>query len=147
MSHTPNFALPLLFAGQAHKEITHNEALVLIDALLCGCVEGAASDPDSVEADEGKAWIIGPSPLGIWMGHARSIAIYTAGGWRFAPPVIGMRMQDRASGSVRIFDGSAWLAPAAIPDPVGGGTIDTEARLTLTTLLSALREMGYLTVT
>lgn len=139
--------LPLLFAGQAHKEITHNEALVLIDVLLCGCVEGVVSDPDSVEADEGKAWIIGPSPLGSWTGHATSIAISTAGGWRFAPPVIGMRVHDRVSGSMRIYDGSAWLAPAAIPDPVGGGTIDSEARLTLTTLLSALRGMGFLPVT
>lgn len=147
MSHTPNFSLPLLFAAQAQKEITHNEALVLIDALLCACVEAVASDPDGVDADEGRAWIIGASPLGIWTGHAGDIAIFTAGGWRFVPPVAGMRLYDRNGASFQTYDGSAWLAPAAVADPVGGAAVDAEARATLAALLSALRDMGLVGVT
>ena len=36
------FALPLLHAGQAQKEITHNEALQLIDMLLHPYAESAS---------------------------------------------------------------------------------------------------------
>ncbi len=147
MSITPIFALPLLFAAQAQKEITHNEALVLVDALLAGCVEAVASDPASLEAAEGHVWIVGSSPVGAWEGHAAQLAIYTAGGWRFAPAVTGMRVHDRADGVVRIYNGSAWPAPPAIADATGGATIDIEARATLVTLLSALRANGMVAAT
>ena len=53
MDATPRWGLPLLFAGQAQKEIFHNEALMLVDALLHGRVESAdlgapPTDPDSL---------------------------------------------------------------------------------------------------
>jgi hypothetical protein len=136
-----------MLAAQAQKEITHNEALVVIDALLSGCVEGVASDPDSVVAQEGQAWIVGPSPLGIWAGHAAKIAIFTAGGWRFAPPVTGMRLYERTGAVVRLYDGSVWLGPGAIIAPAGGDIIDVEARSTLASLLSALRNLGLVEAT
>lgn len=134
-------------AAQAQKEITHNEALVLVDALLSGCIEGVASDPDSVDADEGRAWIVGSSPLGLWAGHAAAIAVFTSGGWRFAPPVAGMRLYDRTSATMRVYDGGGWLGPGGIADPEGGTSIDVEARSTLTALLAVLRHLGLLAVT
>ncbi len=39
---TSRLSLPLLHASQAQKEMTHNEALTLIDLLLHGCVAGVA---------------------------------------------------------------------------------------------------------
>ena len=41
MDGTPRWALPFLFAGQAQKEMFHNEALVRIDALVHGIAQSA----------------------------------------------------------------------------------------------------------
>lgn len=134
-------------AAQAQKEITHNEALVLVDALLPGCVEAVLSDPAPLAPEEGHSWIVGASPIGAWAGHAAEIAIFSAGGWRFAPGVAGMRLYDRAAGIVRIHDGSGWPAPPAISAAAGGATIDDEARATLAGVLSVLRTYGLVDAT
>ncbi|WP_017672454.1 DUF2793 domain-containing protein [Blastomonas sp. AAP53] len=147
MSSTPNIALPLLYAAQAQKEITHNEALLLIDALLPGSVVARANDPSALSPQPGDAWIIGPAPLGAWAGHSAKIGVFSEGGWRFAPAVPGMRLFDRAAGAVCQYDGSGWVAAPAIADPSGGETIDAEARATLAGMLAALRSAGLLAVT
>ena len=58
MDATPRWGLPLLFAGQAHKELAHNEALVLIDALLHGRVESAAINAPPKDPAPGQCWIV-----------------------------------------------------------------------------------------
>lgn len=147
MSHTPNFSMPLLHAAQSQKEITHNEALIIIDALLAGAVRAVASDPAMVAPETGGAWIIDGSATGAWEGRAWQIAIFSEGGWRFARPATGMRLLDRASGLVRTFDGTQWLLPAAVEGPSGGTIVDLEARSSLAALLTALRHEGLLAVT
>ncbi|WP_430387507.1 DUF2793 domain-containing protein [Blastomonas fulva] len=136
-----------MLAAQAQKELTHNEALVVIDALLGGCIEGIASDPGTVDAEEVRAWVVGPSPAGAWADRESHIAISTAGGWRFAPPLAGMRIFDRADGVMRRFDGGEWFGAEAIADPAGGAVVDAEARIALTALLAALREFGLVGAT
>ena len=147
MPHSPNFAFPLLYSAQAQKEITHNEALVLIDALLPGTVVAQADDPGDFTPLAGEAWIIGNTPLSAWEGHPGEIAVYTEGGWRFARPVAGIRLLDRTANLVRRYDGSAWVASHAITEPSGGATVDEEARATLSTVLAALRQAGLVAVT
>ena len=147
MPNTPNLAMPLLFAAQAQKEMTHNEALVVIDALLPGCVQAVASDPSLLDPAGGEAWIVGADPVGAWASRAGQIAISTEGGWRFVPPVDGMRLKDRTEGIVLAFDGTAWLEPPAIGAPTGGTIVDTEARATIAALLSALHQVGILKAT
>lgn len=147
MPNTPNIALPLLYSAQAQKEITHNEALILIDALLPGSVMAQANDPATLTPEPGQAWIIGSAPLADWEGHATKIAVFSEGGWRFIPPVPGMRLYDRAAAMVRRFDGSIWSEASAIVDPSGGGVVDAEARATLASLLATLRLAGLVAVT
>ena len=54
--------LPLLAVSQAQKEITYNEALVLIGALMHMAVETSKSNvPAAANANVGKCWIVSGS--------------------------------------------------------------------------------------
>ncbi|KAA9018251.1 DUF2793 domain-containing protein [Sphingobium limneticum] len=163
MDGTARWALPLLFAGQAQKEITHNEALVLIDALLHARVESAdlASPPGTPLV--GQCWIVADGATGDWAGKMGAIALWTEGGWRFVPPRAGLcvAVADRDH---RVFhEGTEWRAGtirqdgvylnedkvvgarmAAIAGPVGGGVIDVEARSVVADILAALRGHGLI---
>lgn len=147
MPDTPNFALPLLFAAQAQKEITHNEAIAVIDAVLTGCIEAVANDPASLAPQEGQMWIIGSAPVGAWSARAGQLALFTAGGWRFIVPMEGLRLLDRSANLLRMRRSSGWSARAAIADPAGGTTIDNEARLAIAAILAALRESAIVAAT
>ena len=97
---TPRFALPLLQAGQAQKEIDHNEALVLIDGGLHPLVQTAGDDTPPGSPSPGAAWIVGPAPTGGWSGAAHALALWTGGGWRFLPPTLGMTVWNAAAGAL-----------------------------------------------
>lgn len=137
---TPRLGLPMLFAGQAQKETTVNEALSAIDILLAGNVEGIASAPPASPV-AGMAWIVGGTPTGAFVGHADKIAGWTEGGWRFIQPTEGMRTFDRASGTFRHYSGG-WITPVAPGLPAGGSNVDVEARASLTALVTALEQLG-----
>ena len=163
MDGTPRWALPLLFAGQAQKEIFHNEALGTIDALLHGRVESAdlATPPSS--SSIGQCWIVAAGATGDWAGQVDAIAYRTEGGWRFVAPRAAMRMDVADRGHALHYDGGEWrdasvradgfylgneqvvgLRQSAIAAPVGGLTIDAEARNTIAAVLDVLRTHGLI---
>jgi hypothetical protein len=91
------------------------------------------------------------------------VAGYTEGGWRFIAPIEGMRMIDRTSGQLVVRRGGAWEAgisraseyqvagvtvirerQAAIADPTGGATADSQARAAVTAILATLRAHGLI---
>jgi hypothetical protein len=163
MDMTPRWALPLLFAGQAQKEVFHNEALTLVDALLHGRAESAdvANPPGTPEI--GQCWIVAAGASGAWAGQAGAIAVWSEGGWRFVAARAGVAMDVADRGHRLFHDGTDWrdsavrsdglyvddqrviaARQAAIPAPIGGAVIDVEARTTLATILSALRAHGLI---
>lgn len=141
-SLTPRFALPLLFAGQAQKEFTVNEALSLCDSLLHGAIEGEAAAPPATPG-EGECWRVGAAPSGEWAGHAGDIACLQAGSWLFVTPRDGLRLLDRSRGQM-IFYRDGWNAPDAPALPGGGATIDVEARTVINGIVAVLRQAGVL---
>jgi hypothetical protein len=147
MPTTPNLAMPLLYSAQAQKEITHNEALVLLDAMVPGCIRAVASDPVPFDASPGDMWIVGAGPAGAWTGRAGQIAVFTDGGWRFIQPKHGMRLYNRTQGVVMIFDEGDWQAPTAVAAPAGGAVVDLEGRAALGEILTVLRRSGLLGAT
>jgi hypothetical protein len=74
--------LPFLAVGQAQKELTHNEALALIDLALHAGVEAVGTNVPPAAPVEGQAWIVGSAPSGAWTGRSQALAGWTPGGWR-----------------------------------------------------------------
>ncbi|NWK98040.1 hypothetical protein DM806_20720 [Sphingobium lactosutens] len=163
MDATPRWALPLLYAGQAQKEVFHNEALALVDALLHGVAESADLAAPPAAPAIGGCWIVAAAASGEWSGRTGMVACWTEGGWRFVAPRAGLSLQIADRGHALFHDGTAWRAStirvdglylnddrvvgermAAIPDVGGGGVIDLEARLTISAILTALRTHGLI---
>lgn len=141
---TARFSLPQLVVSQAQKEITHNEALLRIDALLHPAVESISVTPPGtlLAADSGKCWLIGVAATGLWQGHDAQIAYWTGGDWRFVVPLEGISVLCKMPYGKIIFNNNQWVIPASIAAVSGGTTIDVEARAQLAALLGHLATIG-----
>jgi len=141
-SRSPRFALPLLFAGQAQKEFSVNEAHALIDALLHPAIEGVSSFPPAAPQD-GQSWLVWSNASGVWAGHEGQIASFQSGTWLFCTPRDGLRVLDRSS-MQDIFFRNGWIRPVRPAEPQGGAIVDTEARAAIAQLIAALVAGGIL---
>jgi hypothetical protein len=159
---TTRLGLPLLHAGQAQKEMTHNEALALLDLIVQPYVIAIADIPPETP-EPGDAWLIGDAPEGAWTGRAGAVAGWSEAGWRYVPPSAGMRISLGDSGLGAEYREGSWIvgeihaerlliggvqlvgprAPA-IASPIGGSVIDGEARAAILAVLSALRDHGLI---
>ena len=64
LSH--RYALPFIAAGQAQKEITHNEAVERIDTLLHLSVLSMSMDTPPATPVAGSAWVVGVALTNVW---------------------------------------------------------------------------------
>lgn len=160
---TARLAMPLLAAGQAGKELTHNEALARLDMLVQPAVVAAGvSDPPAAPV-AGECWIVGAAPTGAWTGHAAAIAGWTDAGWRFVSPREGFVARRVSDAKPISYHDGMWhegdvfadrlvvagqtvvgARGAAIMDPQGGATVDDTARQTIGAILNALRQHGLI---
>ncbi|MFK3891151.1 DUF2793 domain-containing protein [Sphingomonas sp. NPDC079357] len=155
--------LPLLAAGQAQKELWHNEALTLLDLAVQATVEEINRNAPPAAPQPGQCWIVGGTPTGAWSGQAGAIAGWTVGGWRFVAPRAGLRVRHLPSGQTAVCDGSGWrigevrassvlvdgvqvvgARAAAITVPTAGATIDAELRGCVDAILIMLRKHGLI---
>jgi hypothetical protein len=143
---TGRHQLPFLVVSQAQKELTHNEALARIDALLHPVVQQQLAVPPSpVDADIGKCWLIATGATGAWTGKSGQLALWIGGGWRYLAPVEAMRIRSTANGTDLIWTGGQWITAPTIAFPVDGSVIDVEARAAIAALLSHFRMIGQFT--
>ncbi|MEZ0497163.1 DUF2793 domain-containing protein [Sphingomonas sp. IW22] len=157
---TLRHALPLIAAGQAQKEMTHNEALARLDMLVMAAAIDLADIPPA-DPVAGECWIVGQSPTGAWSDSAGKLAGWTPNGWRYADPREGMTVWLIASQCVAAWRQGLWrvgevTATAlhiggqqvvgarqdAIPAPTGGANPDAEARVAIDRILDALKAHG-----
>jgi hypothetical protein len=160
---TPRLKLPMLAAGQAQKEITHNEALAILDLSVGTAVAGIGATVPPAAPGTGSAWIVGGAPTGAWAGQAGRVAGWTDGGWRFVVPHEGMAVWSLADRREARFVGGIWVLGEvrasrllvdgvavvgaqvpAIPTPSGGAAIDTVARAAIAAMLQAMRGHGLI---
>lgn len=114
---TPNYNFPELTVGQGSKELTHNEALRIIDALLSGAIDKDLTTPP-VTASEGDTYIIPSGATGAWSGNTTdSLTIYLNSVWQFFTPSIrwgAIWVKDKQR--FYRWDGSEW-AVVSFTDP------------------------------
>ena len=163
MSETARWALPLLAAGQAQKEMGHNEALAAVDLLLSPSVMAVGLNTPPVAPTPGQGWIVGTAPTGAWSGKARALAGWTAGGWRFAAPCEGMTAWNTADGAPATYLSGEWrlgrvsagelgiggqrgggARGRAIAAAAGGAVVDVEARAALAQVVASLVAHGLI---
>ncbi|MBY0520376.1 MAG: DUF2793 domain-containing protein [Sphingomonas sp.] len=156
-------ALPLLQAGQAQKEVYHNEALARLDLAVQASVVALAVNSPPTSPAIGACWIVGTAPTGAWSAAVDCLAGWTTGGWRFVAPTEGMRVWVAGEAVEARFSGGSWtkgevradrLVVAGVPvvgdrqpaivDPTGGATVDDVARATIAGILAALRTHGLI---
>lgn len=163
MTNTPRFGLPFLEAGQAQKELFHNEALQTIDVLLGAAVEEPPRISPPNAPAVGACYIVAASPTGAWAGQAGKLAAFTDGGWRFVAPAEGLSVHVRSTAVDALFRGGGWALgqlrgdsvlvggeqvvggrKAGIANPSGGAVTDAEARSAIGAILTALRQHGLI---
>jgi len=137
--------LPYIAAAQSQKHVTHNEALLVLDAL----VQLSVLDKDLAAAPgspaEGDRYIVGASATGAWAGHASHIAAFQDAAWSFHVPQDGWLAWIEDEAALYVFDGAAWArATSTNPVPLAGvnATADATNRLAVSSPASLFNHEG-----
>jgi hypothetical protein len=163
MTTTERLKLPFLAVAQAQKEMTHNEALALLDIAVQPVVQAVAPVIVPASPVAGQCWVVGAAPIGDWAGQAGALAAWTTGGWRFIAPFEGMTVWSVADAVGVRRTGSAWVVgqvtatkisiagqqvvgprSSAIALPTGGTVIDSQARVAIAAMLGMLTSHGLI---
>jgi hypothetical protein len=109
--------MPELSVSQASKEITHNQALAILDQVAQLTVISRLNTPPGSPAN-GDAYIVGTSPTGAWTGKANQVAYWltAVNAWQFIVPANGWLAWSNADAKTYRLESSAWVELAT-----GGG--------------------------
>ncbi|PLW76793.1 DUF2793 domain-containing protein [Cohaesibacter celericrescens] len=108
-TETSNLALPYIASDQAQKHVTHNEALLMLDALLHLSVVSMALDVAPASPDDGARYIVGVGASGDWVGKDNQIASWQGGAWIFYQPQNGWRAWIEDTERLYVWSGAAWI--------------------------------------
>lgn len=114
---TARLDLPFLQAGQALKNITHNEALQRLDSgLYLSCSDMAAESLPSAP-HENLVILISQTSDAALSGRIGQIAVFVSGAWIWFTPKSGWMLWDETAKTLRIFDGINWVKPVPETTP------------------------------
>lgn len=108
MTRTPRLSLPLIAPSQAQKHVTHNEALMAVDAVLALHLEGIATVEPPEAPTPGSAFGIGEDAAGVWAGRDGNVAVADEGFWSFATPSRGWQATVGEAAVPYVHDGTRW---------------------------------------
>ena len=124
MTTSTQLGLTHLIEGQSSAEVTFNEALNAIDAVIRLSVidRDLATPPGS--PTEGDRYLVAASGTGDWSGEDGNVAVYLSG-WTFLTPQEGWMMWVVDEALELFYDGSSWLGQVQVDEAVtsyaGGG--------------------------
>ncbi|KQO69318.1 DUF2793 domain-containing protein [Methylobacterium sp. Leaf89] len=107
---TPILALPLIAAGQAQKHVTHNEALIQLDAVVqLACRDKDLAAPPAAPAEGDRYLVLSPAPTGAWAGLSGQVAQFQDGRWRGLAPKPGWLAWILDEDELYIFTAAGWV--------------------------------------
>jgi len=142
---TPNLDLPEIAAAQAQKHVTHNEALLALDALVQLAVVSRRIANAPGTPGEGARYIVPLGAAGDFAGQDGKVASFAGGAWSFYQPLKGWRAFIQDENGFSVFDGTTWTGPevARLSSTVSGAesrivTIEEELTLSGSSVQSSI---------
>jgi hypothetical protein len=108
MTDTPRLTLPLLAAGQAQKHVTHNDALMRLDALVHLAVQSRSETTPPASPGALAAFIVPAGGTGVFAGREDELAIFEDGGWSFLEPRGGWQAWVEDEAEHHVWTGVQW---------------------------------------
>lgn len=133
---TARLDLPYILQSQAQKEVTHNESLQIIDALLQTTIESSQLTAPPATPIEGTLYIVGTNSTGAWASKDGYLAQYANSGWTFYAPFTGLFGWDKSTSCFKYYD-AAWISWT------GGSAISWKGTYVATTTYLASNAVIY----
>lgn len=108
MSTTPRLALPIMEASQAQKHVTHNEALVRLDAAVQLSVADRDLAAPPPAPTTGSRYLVAAGASGAWVGGEGAVACERDGAWDLLAPRAGWFCWVEDESLLLVHDGTAW---------------------------------------
>lgn len=119
-NNTGRLLLPYILQSQSQKEVTHNDALNILDVLIQAVVQEVGLNTPPGSPTVGQCWVVGSSPTGAWAGKASQIAqAADGGGWFFVAPFKRLKLWNETSDEYVMFDGTNWVSQGLLLKETG----------------------------
>ncbi len=106
-----NLSMPLLMPAQAQKHVTHNEALLVLDALVQLTVEDRSLPLAPADPVADQRHIVPAGAGALWGGPDHAVAVFDGIAWQFHPPRPGWRAYVLAEAAELVWQDGAWQGP------------------------------------
>lgn len=120
-----SLSLPFLQPSQAQKHVTHNEALILLDALTQLAVADRDLTTPPSDPGEGDRYIVASGATGAWAGEDGNVAVHDGTAWLFCTPQTGWRAWVEDEERLVTWRGGAWQDDSGLP--LGATTLGVNA--------------------
>lgn len=106
---TPKLGMPELSVSQASKEITHNQALAIVDQTSQLTVISRTNTPPGSPAN-GAAYIVTATATGAWAGKETQIAFWLSAvaSWQFIVPANGWLAWSNGDSKTYRLESGSW---------------------------------------
>jgi hypothetical protein len=108
MANTMHLELPLLAAAQSQKHVTHNEAVLRLDAVVQLAVKDRDLTAPPGSPTDGDRYIVASGATGAWASWDLNVAWHHDGVWTKLSPREGWRVWVEDENLFLVWNGSAW---------------------------------------
>src|SRR5690606_17854550 len=131
MDKTATLELPFILPSQAQKHVTHNEALLALDALAQLVVRSRGVSVPPSNPQNGDRYLVAAGPTGAWTDKAGWIASFSEDRGRFHAVKPGFVMWLADEGRLMVHDGENLVdVSASLPESVSRVGINATADAT-----------------